>query len=265
MGLGGSIRFRMAGGGVFCKNLSIHQFLSSHPSILSFNYSYPHSMQTYQKDFITFLVRSGALKFGEFTLKSGRKCPYFLNFGQFYKGSAIAELGRAYAAAIRENIQDFDIVFGPAYKGIPLSVATTIAFARDFQQEVSYSFNRKEAKDHGDTGMIVGAPITSDSKLIIVDDVMTAGTAMRETVALLSKFGSPKIQGVLIAVDRMERGQGEKSAMQEIFDEFGIRVYSIVNLDQIIECLHNQEIDGQVFIDDGKLAKIREYREVYGV
>lgn len=222
-------------------------------------------MQTYQQNFILFLVRSGALKFGEFTLKSGRKCPYFLNFGQFYKGSAIGELGRYYAAAIRENVADFDTVFGPAYKGIPLSVATTIAFARDFQQEVSYSFNRKEAKDHGDTGMIVGAPITADSKIVIVDDVMTAGTALRETLALLQKLGSPKIQGVLIAVDRMERGQSDKSAIQEIHDEFGIQVFSIVTLDQIIECLHGKTVEGQVYIDDEKLAKIQEYRREYGV
>ncbi len=222
-------------------------------------------MQQYQRDFILFLVRTGALKFGEFTLKSGRKCPYFLNFGQFYQGEAISELGRYYASAIREHVQDFDMVFGPAYKGIPLSVAAAVSFARDFGQNISYSFNRKEVKDHGDGGMIVGAPVTADSKMVIVDDVMTAGTALRETVALLQSLGSPKIQGVVIAVDRMERGQSEKSAMMEIFDEFQIRVFSIVTLDDIIECLHGKAIDGQLFIDDEKLEKINEYRKIYGV
>jgi orotate phosphoribosyltransferase len=222
-------------------------------------------MQAYKEEFIKFLVKSGALKFGDFTLKSGRKCPYFLNMGSFFKGSSASTLANYYAKALGANIEDFNVVFGPAYKGIPLAVATTIEYFREFNKDVSYSYNRKEAKDHGEGGMIVGSPVNSESKIVIVDDVMTAGTALRESLDILNKLGPPKIVGVLIAVDRMEKGQGEKSATQEIKDEFGITVYSIVTIADILEYLYNKPIDGVTYIDDEKKNAIENYRKQYGV
>lgn len=222
-------------------------------------------MQVYQEEFISFLVRSGALKFGEFTLKSGRKCPYFLNVGQFYTGSRITELGKYYAQALKENVLHFDVIFGPAYKGIPLSVIAAAETYKQYGNDVAYSFNRKEAKDHGEGGSLVGAQITADTKVVIVDDVMTAGTALRESIALLKSMGEPEIKGVLIAVDRMEKGQGEKSAAREMKDEFGINVYSIVTLDDIVEYLYNKAVGGVIYIDDEKMERIKAYREEYGV
>lgn len=223
------------------------------------------ALEKYKQDFIEFLVKSGALKFGEFTLKSGRKCPYFLNMGQLYKGSATVAIANAYALALKDKMPEFDTVFGPAYKGIPLSVLAVANLFIIHRIEAGYSYNRKEAKDHGEGGMLVGAPISKDSKVVIVDDVMTAGTALRESIDLLNKLGPPKIVGVLIAVDRMEKGQTEKSAAQEVKDEFGITVYSIVNINEIVSYLHNKEIGGAVYIDDQKKAKIEEYRRQYGV
>jgi len=219
----------------------------------------------YKQQFIEFLVRTNALKFGEFTLKSGRKCPYFLNIGQFYNASLAVQLFDYYAQSLVENGMDFDVVFGPAYKGITLCVGVSAAYYFRAKRDVAFSFNRKEAKDHGEGGMLVGAPITKDSKVVIVDDVMTAGTALRESLDLLKKIGDPKIAGVLIAVDRMEKGQGEKSAVQEVKDEFGIDVFAIVTLDDIISALYNKEIDGKVYIDDVQMKAIQAYRDQYGV
>lgn len=218
----------------------------------------------YKQEFIEFLVRTNALKFGEFTLKSGRKCPYFLNVGQFYMGSVFDELTNYYAQALHNEVSDFDVIFGPAYKGIPLCAGTAMALHRTFKTDVGYSYNRKEAKDHGEGGLLVGAPITADSKVVIIDDVMTAGTALRESLELLKKLGSPKIVGVLIAIDRMEKGQGEKSAVQEVKDEFGIEVHAIVNLDDIIEVLYNKPVGGEVYIDDVQMAAIKAYRDQFG-
>jgi len=222
-------------------------------------------MQTYKEEFITFLCKSGALKFGDFTLKSGRKCPYFLNMGSFNKGSQIGTLGMYYAEALNANCGNFDVVFGPAYKGIPLAVASAAAMFKLFSKDVGFSYNRKEAKDHGEGGSIIGAAITKETKLVIVDDVMTAGTALRESMDLMAKLGNPTINGVLIAVDRMERGQGTKSAAQEVKEQFGVTVYSICTILEILEFLHNREIDGVVYIDDAKKAAIEGYRKEYGV
>ena len=222
-------------------------------------------MESYKQDFIEFLVRSNALKFGEFILKSGRKCPYFLNMGSFYKGSQISELGRFYAEALNGSIKDYDVIFGPAFKGIPLCVATTAQTFKLFNKDVGFSYNRKTAKDHGEGGLLVGASVTENSRVVIVDDVMTAGTAVREVFDLLSKAGNPKIVGVLIAVDRMERGQGEKSAIQEMKDEFGVQVYSIVTIEEVVAYLFGREIDGKVYIDEEKKALIEGYRKEYGV
>lgn len=221
-------------------------------------------MQQYKQDFIKFLVQSGALKFGEFLLKSGRKGPYFLNIGQFNTGSSIAELGYYYAQAIAEHIHDYDIVFGPAYKGIHLAVATVIALREKFGKDVAYAYNRKEVKDHGEGGILIGAGITKKSRVVILDDVITAGTALRLVLGVLKHFGPPKIQGIVVLVDRMEKGKGQKSAIQELKEEFGINVYSIVNIDEIVEYLYGRDIDGVVYIDDEKMARIKEYRKVYG-
>ena len=222
-------------------------------------------MQQYKQDFIKFLVKSQALKFGEFTLKSGRKAPYFLNIGEFRTGSAISQLGFYYANAIEEHLKNYNLVFGPAYKGIHLAVASVIALHEKFKKDVAYAYNRKEAKDHGEGGVLIGAPIDKNSRVVIVDDVITAGTAMRGVLEVLKNFGPPKIEGVIVAVDRMEKGKGEKSAIQELQEEFGINIYSIVNIDEVIEYLYGHEIDGVVYIDDEKMARIREYRAMQGV
>lgn len=222
-------------------------------------------MQQYKQDFIKFLVKTGALKFGEFKLKSGRIGPYFLNIGQFNSGKSIDELGYYYAQCINEHIKDYEVIFGPAYKGIHLAVATVIAMHEKFGKDVAYAYNRKEAKDHGEGGMLIGASITKDTRLVILDDVITAGTALRMVLDILKSVGSPPVQGIVVAVDRMEKGKGEKSAIQEIKEEFGINVFSIVNIEEIVEFLYNKEIDGTVYIDDEKMAKIKEYRRQYGV
>lgn len=222
-------------------------------------------MQAYKEEFIKFLVKSGALKFGEFKLKSGRIGPYFLNIGQFNSGKSIDELGYYYAQAINENISDYDVIFGPAYKGIHLAVATVIAMYEKFGKDVAYAYNRKEAKDHGEGGMLIGANITKDTRLIILDDVITAGTALRMVLDILKNVGSPPVRGIVVAVDRMEKGRGEKTAIQEIKEEFGIDIYSIVNINEIVEYLYNKPIDGTVYIDDQKKAVIENYRKQYGV
>lgn len=223
-------------------------------------------MQQYKKDFIEFLVKAGALKFGDFTLKSGRKCPYFLNLGAFYRAAVAVKLYDYYAQALIESIkEDFDVIFGPAYKGIPLAVGVSAAYYFRAKRDVGYCFNRKEAKDHGDGGRMVGAPIDQNSKIVIVDDVMTAGTALKESINLLKQFGPPQLKGVVIAVDRMEKGQSDKSAVQELKNDFGVDVFSIVTLDEVMSHLHNREIDGQVLIDNEKMAQIKEYRSKFGV
>jgi orotate phosphoribosyltransferase len=221
-------------------------------------------MQEYKQEFIEFLVRGGVLKFGEFKYKSGRIGPYFLNFGDIYSGEGIADLGKYYAQALEENVKDYNVLFGPAYKGIPISVATSIALAGEFGKNVDYAYNRKETKDHGEGGSIVGAKINADSKVVILDDVMTAGTALRESLQILKTAGDPEVKAILIGTDRMEKGQGDSTAVQEVKDEFGINVISIVNVEEIIEHLHSREIDGEVVLDDEKVERIREYLKEYG-
>ncbi len=223
-------------------------------------------MEQYKKDFIEFLVKADVLRFGDFTLKSGRKCPYFLNFGNVVSGEFIGKLGKFYASSVRSYDIGFDVLFGPAYKGIPISVATSIAFFSEFNVDIKYAYNRKEAKDHGEGGKLVGAKINAGDDVLILDDVMTAGTALRESLDILrNEVGDVNVSGVLIAVDRMEVGKGgEKSAILEIKDEFGIDVYSIVNLEDIIEYLSENEVDGKVVLDDDKVNSIRHYLSLYG-
>ena len=212
-------------------------------------------MEQYQKDFVDFTLETGVLKFGEFTLKSGRISPYFFNAGLFNKGSHLSELGKFYAQAIEASALKFDVLFGPAYKGIPLAAAASIALNDSFNHNVPYSFNRKEAKDHGEGGSIVGHPLEGD--ILIIDDVITAGTAIREAQDIIQSCGA-NAKGVIVALDRQEKGKGDLSAIQEVEQIFGVTVLSIINLSHIIDYLRTS--------DDSKiLAKIESYRSQYGI
>ncbi|KAF4561501.1 orotate phosphoribosyltransferase [Pseudomonas sp. CES] len=213
-------------------------------------------MQPYQRDFIRFAIDRGVLRFGEFTLKSGRTSPYFFNAGLFKTGSALAELGRCYAAAIVDSKIPFDVLFGPAYKGIPLAATTAVALADQHQLDVPWCFNRKEAKDHGEGGSLVGAPLAGD--VLIIDDVITAGTAIREVMQIINAQQA-KAAGVLIALNREERGNGELSAIQEVERDFGIPVVSIVSLTQVLEFLAD---DPQL---KQHLPAVEAYRAQYGI
>jgi len=212
-------------------------------------------MEQYQNDFVDFMLEIGALKFGEFTLKSGRVSPYFFNAGQFNQGNHLSQLGQFYAKAIEASGIKFDVLFGPAYKGIPLAAATAIALNDSFNRSVPYSFNRKEAKDHGEGGNIVGHPLEGD--ILIIDDVITAGTAIREAKDIISANGA-KTKGVVVALDRQERGKGELSAIQEVEQNFGIAVVSIINLSHIVDYL-------KVNNDKNIINRIESYRSQYGI
>jgi len=213
-------------------------------------------MQAYQREFIRFAIERGVLRFGEFTLKSGRISPYFFNAGLFNSGSALAQLGRFYASAVIESGLDFDVIFGPAYKGIPLGAATAIALAEQHQRDLPWCFNRKEAKDHGEGGTLVGAPLTG--RVLIVDDVITAGTAIREVMQII-RAQNAEAAGVLIALNRQERGQGELSAIQEVERDYRMPVISIVSLEQVLEYLAD---DVQL---KQHLPAVQAYREQYGI
>ncbi len=213
-------------------------------------------MQDYQRDFLDFAIDCDVLRFGEFTLKSGRISPYFFNAGLFNTGAALAKLGRCYAAALVDAGIDFDVLFGPAYKGIPLAAAVAIALAEQHGRDVPWCFNRKEAKDHGEGGLIVGAPLTG--RVLIVDDVITAGTAIRETMQILNAHGAIAA-GVMIALDRQERGQGELSAVQEVERTHGITVTGIVTMADLVAYLAERPDYA------GYLAKMQDYRARYGI
>ena len=220
----------------------------------------------YKKEFIEFMVRSGVLTFGDFTTKSGRKTPYFVNTGNYKTGFQAARLGEFYASCIQENMkEDITALFGPAYKGIPLSVATAIALSNKYEKDVNYCFNRKEAKDHGEGGTMVGYKLQDGDKVLVIEDVITAGTAIRECLPILKAAADVDIAGLIISVDRMERGQQNKTAIQEIYDEFGIKTYPIVTVREIIDTLHNVPVDGKVVIDDEMKAKMEAYLEEYCV
>lgn len=220
-------------------------------------------MNNYKEEFIKFMVRSGVLIFGDFTAKSGRKTPYFVNTGNYNTGEQIAKLGEFYAEAIKENVKDdYDALFGPAYKGIPLAVTTASALYNKYNVNTKYCFNRKEDKDHGEGGSLVGYKLQPNDNVLIIEDVITAGTAMRECLPILKE---QNVKGLVISVDRMERGLGEKSAVQEIYENYGIKTYPIVTVRDIIETLHNKEVDGKVYIDDEIKARMEAYLEQYGV
>jgi orotate phosphoribosyltransferase len=218
-------------------------------------------MQQYQLTFIDLALRSSALRFGRFTLKSGRESPYFFNAGLLSDGEAAGALGRCYAAAITASGIVFDMLFGPAYKGIPLATATAIALSADHGRNVSYAFNRKEAKQHGEGGSVVGAPLAG--RVLIVDDVITAGTAVRESLGFIRSAGAQPV-GVALALDRQERGQGSLSAVQEVEQSEGLRCVSIITLTELIEAL-TRSPEARARISDDQLTALRAYQQRYGV
>ena len=221
---------------------------------------------SYKEDFVKFMVRSGVLLFGDFTTKSGRKTPYFVNTGNYKTGAQAAKLGEYYARNIQEHVEGkIDALFGPAYKGIPLAVAAGISMYNLFDRDINYCFNRKEVKDHGEGGSMVGYKLKDGDRVLIVEDVITAGTAIRETLPVLKAAADIEIAGMVISVDRMEKGKGEKTAIQEVYEEFGIVTYPIVTVKEIIEILHNNPVDGKVYIDDEMKAKMEAYMEQYCV
>ena len=222
-------------------------------------------MEQYKKDFIEFMLSCGVLRFGDFVTKSGRKTPFFINTGFYRTGGQMAKLGEFYAKAIQDNFGlDFDVLFGPAYKGIPLTVAATMEISRLYGRDIRYCSNRKEIKDHGEKGILLGSPISAGDKVVIIEDVTTAGTSIRETVPIIKAQGTDDIMGLVVSVDRMERGTGDVSALTEIENEFGIRTCSIVSMKDVIECLYNREYEGRVIIDDALMERIDEYYEQYG-
>jgi len=216
---------------------------------------------TYKESFIRFMADSGVLTFGDFTLKSGRKAPYFINCGNYRTGAQLAKLGGYYAECISEHGIKPDILFGPAYKGIPLAASASVALYERFGMDVSYCFDRKEAKDHGEGGMFVGEPLSDGKRVVIIEDVMTSGKALREVYPKLKSAADIKLEEMVITVDRREKGlNSDKSAVQEVYDEFGIKVYSIVNINDIIQALQDGVIAGAEYLD-----KMKEYRNTYGV
>ncbi len=216
---------------------------------------------TYKEKFVKFMVDSGVLTFGEFTLKSGRKSPYFMNSGNYNTGAQLAKLGEFYAECIHDNGIEFETLFGPAYKGIPLAVATATALFNKFGMDVNYSFDRKEAKDHGEGGVIVGKQLTDKEKVVIIEDVMTSGKALREVLPKLKAAADVDVTAMVIQCDRMEKGlQTDLSAVQEVSREFGIRIYSIVNINDIIAAIESGVIEGKEHLD-----AMKAYRSQYGV
>ncbi len=222
-------------------------------------------MERYKEEFIEFMLECEVLKFGDFVTKSGRKTPFFVNTGYYRTGEQLAKLGKYYARAIADAFgTDFDVLFGPAYKGIPLTVAATIALAEEHDAEVRYCSNRKEIKDHGDKGILLGGPINPGDKVVIIEDVTTAGTSIRETLPIIQAQGDVKITGMCVSVDRQERGKGEKSALREISDTYGFPTHAIVTMTEVIDYLTSHEVGGKKIIDENLKAAIDAYYEKYG-
>ncbi|MCX7726107.1 MAG: orotate phosphoribosyltransferase [Chitinispirillaceae bacterium] len=222
-------------------------------------------MEKFKEEFIKFMISCNALSFGEFTTKSGRKTPFFINTGSYSTGLQLSRLGYFYAETfIRFFPQKIDALYGPAYKGIPLVCATAYALAEKFNRNIAFCFNRKEAKDHGEGGIIVGHNLRDGEKIVIIEDVVTAGTSVRESISIIKSIASVEIVGLLVSVDRMEKGKGEKSALRELCEEFNIEAYSIVTIEEIATYLYNREINGKIFVDEKVFKKIEEYRNLYG-
>ena len=222
-------------------------------------------MEQYKQEFINFMVESEVLKFGEFTLKSGRKSPFFMNAGAYVTGTQLRRLGEYYAKAIHDNYGlDFDVLFGPAYKGIPLAVATSMAISELYGKEVRYCSNRKEVKDHGDTGILLGSKLKDGDRVVIIEDVTTSGKSIEETFPILKSQADVEIKGLMVSLNRMEHGKGEKCALDEIKELYGFPTAAIVSMSDVVECLYNKECQGKVVIDDTLKAAIDAYYEQYG-
>ena len=222
-------------------------------------------MEAYKQEFIEFMVESQVLKFGEFTLKSGRKSPFFMNAGAYVTGTQLKRLGEYYAKPIHDYYGlDFDVLFGPAYKGIPLSVATTMAISELYGVDIRYCSNRKEVKDHGDTGILLGSKIKDGDRVVIIEDVTTSGKSIEETFPIIQAQGNVEIKGLMVSLNRMERGKGTKSALEEIQETYGFPANAIVTMEEVIEYLYNKPCQGKVIIDDTMKAAIDAYYAEYG-
>ncbi|MCI9530994.1 MAG: orotate phosphoribosyltransferase [Lachnospiraceae bacterium] len=222
-------------------------------------------MEQYKEEFIGFMVDCQVLKFGEFILKSGRKSPFFMNAGAYVTGAQLLKLGEYYAKAIHAHYgDDFDVLFGPAYKGIPLSVATTMAYSQLYGKEIRYCSNRKEVKDHGDTGILLGSKLKDGDRVVVIEDVTTSGKSMEETVPIIRAQAEIEIKGLIVSLNRMERGKGEKSALEEIKELYGFEANAIVTMQDVVECLYRKPYRGTVYIDDSIKAAIDQYYAQYG-
>lgn len=223
-------------------------------------------MESYKQEFIEFMVDSRVLKFGDFTLKSGRKSPFFMNAGAYVTGAQLRRLGEYYAKAIHDKYGlDFDVLFGPAYKGIPLSVATTMAISELYGKEIRYCSNRKEVKDHGDTGILLGSKLKDGDRVVIIEDVTTSGKSIEETFPILKSQADVEIKGLMVSLNRMERGlDSEKSALSEIKEKYGFDADAIVTMEEVVSCLYNKPYKGTVYIDDTLKSAIDAYYEQYG-
>jgi orotate phosphoribosyltransferase len=221
-------------------------------------------MEQYKIEFIEFMIDAGVLTFGDFTTKSGRKTPFFINAGNYKTGQQLRKLGHFYAKAIDAHYDDFDILFGPAYKGIPLSVTTAMALDELYNKEVSFCSNRKEIKDHGDKGILLGSKLSDGQKLLIIEDVTTAGTSIYETMPILKSQADVSVIGLIISVDRMEKGKGKTSALNELKEVFEMKTCAIVTMDEVVSYLYNRPIKGQVYIDDAMKNSIEDYYSIYG-
>lgn len=223
-------------------------------------------MEQYKQEFIEFMVESNVLKFGEFTLKSGRKSPFFMNAGAYVTGTQLRRLGEYYAKAIHDTYGlDFDVLFGPAYKGIPLSVATTMAISELYGKEIRYCSNRKEVKDHGDTGILLGSKLGDGDRVVIIEDVTTSGKSIEETFPIIQAQADVEIKGLMVSLNRMEVGKGgEKSALDEIKELYGFETAAIVTMAEVVEHLYNRECQGRVVIDDTLKSAIDAYYKQYG-
>jgi orotate phosphoribosyltransferase len=224
------------------------------------------TMEQYKQEFIEFMVDSGVLRFGEFILKSGRKSPFFMNAGGYVTGTQLRRLGEYYAKAIHNSYgDDFDVLFGPAYKGIPLSVAATMAYSELYGKEIRYCSNRKEAKDHGDAGILLGSPMKDGDRVVIIEDVTTSGKSIEETFPIIQAQGNVEIKGLMVSLNRMERGKGEQSALQEIRQTYGFETGAIVTMEEVVEHLYNKPYKGNIYIDDALKAALDAYYQEYGI
>ena len=222
-------------------------------------------MYKYKQDFIDFMLDSQVLKFGDFVTKSGRKTPFFVNTGFYRTGGQLRRLGGFYARAIEVKFgSEFDVLFGPAYKGIPLSVVTAAAFDELYNKEIRYCSNRKEIKDHGDKGILLGGPLNDGDRVVIIEDVTTAGTSIKETLPIIKAQADVKIIGMCVSVDRQERGSGAKSALKEIEEEYGFPTTAIVKMEDVIEYLSNSPVNGKMVLDDSLKKAIEDYYKEYG-